>query len=238
MATTSLLCRSNRPLQMFRLALLLLGAMMLIFDAIGFASYKDFIIFVGETDTGMQQDMDDSKGFYALPFYPDILTTAFYTLILALVYRRNRAPSFSSVAEVPASSSPFLSFSAWCVLRILFTLVLSGLMLYAPFKEIGDILRVVRIFKKISESRGKGFTQNFGTWYLCGSRPSSDDQGSAVSGMWLWNGCVIRRTRSIIAIAVGFLILVELAWSLKKAQEKKRSVSPRTTAIENENEKK
>ena len=71
-----------------------------------------------------QEGLVKVVGFYGLPFLPDLTIMALYTLILVLVYRRNRSAGFSYATMAPASSWP--SFPVWSILRILFTLFLSG----------------------------------------------------------------------------------------------------------------
>ncbi|GJJ71840.1 hypothetical protein EMPS_04197 [Entomortierella parvispora] len=157
-----------------------------------------------------------------------------YTLILVQVYRRNRVTAFSSAHEAPSSSS--LAFSVWSVLRVLFTLVVSGFMLFMPINEIDSILAVIRYKKIIAQMRGidNPHPTAFDTYYFCGPRPSFEEaQTSDIPVMWFRNGCVIRRAPSIVAIFVGFLILVELAWSLAKAHHKnKNDVRPQNIANE------
>jgi len=215
---------------MFRLALLFLGTMMLIFDAIAFAIQENSFDSLRQLYPELQED---DKGYYALYFLPDLFTMALYTLILVLVYRRNRSVGISSATVVRASSSP--SFSVWSILRILFTLFLSGFMLYKPVDEINWTRAMVRQMEKVAERMGRDNYLGFNALYFCGTKPTSANaRGIEVIMVWLYNGCMIKRTRSFIAILVGFLILVELTLSLKKAHAKNKTVSPQKLAFENE----
>lgn len=189
---------------------------MLIFDAIGLASWRYFIHFVVQGYPEMKESLDEGKGHYTLLFLADLLTMALYTTILTQIYRRNRSTGFPSTADVPTSSSPVSS--AWSVFRILFTVFLSGFILYSPIREI-DSVRI----------------SNFNVDMYCGPRPTlADVQLVAMDLMWIYNGCVVRYVRSIVAIVVGFLVLIELALSLKVAHTKNKNASSLTLASEDE----
>jgi len=212
MAIPSLLCRSSRSLRIFRFVLVSLGALMLVLDIVSTASNEADAAFLAR----LKRPGPDRGS--AVRFLPDLLTMALYTVVLVLDHRSNRITAAPSATVAPTSSS--LSTLPWPTLYVLFTLFLSGFMMFRPFKVIDSLRIIVAKLEAMfppSNSGVPGFTE----WYFCYPRPTPEDVLEAgVPLTWIWSGCVVSRARDFVAILTAFLILIELAWSLREAYRK------------------
>ncbi|KAG0054027.1 hypothetical protein BGZ83_012103 [Gryganskiella cystojenkinii] len=220
----------NRALQIFRLVLVFLAVMMLIFDGIGLASLKDEIVASRKNYPDMVFDVD--WGLHVLLFLPDILNMIFYTTILFMAYRSLRGSATTFTSSTAASST-----KAKLAIRVFCSIFLCGFLLYDPSAEIGSLQKFFREVEKAKResAKARGITLDeeeysvgfsFNSLYLCGSTPdktlmtiSEYDQA-----MWFFNGCVIRRARSSLAFFVSVLILVELVWSLRELRKNKQNM--------------
>ncbi|GJJ71838.1 hypothetical protein EMPS_04195 [Entomortierella parvispora] len=219
MTASSLLHRSSKSLQIFRLILVSLGALMLVLDIVSTVALEDswaYKIRALPPGSHSLNRTSADMAYYSVQFLPDLFTISLYTLLVVLARRGNR------VRDSPSTTQTSRMFSHWPALRVLFTLFLSGFMMFWPFKSI-DSLRIfiamMNSFLSSMQVEGGAKNPTFSQLYFCQLKPTPADLANEPNEplLWYWSGCVVARARDIVAILTAVLILVELAWSLKEA---------------------
>ncbi|GJJ71834.1 hypothetical protein EMPS_04191 [Entomortierella parvispora] len=135
-STTSLLNRSNRPLQIFRAALLFLGTVMLILDIMFTARIENVL---KQIDDFSSAGVLTNRGVYVPSILPDLFAIFLYSTLLYVVYRRNRTTAVEPTSSMAEAAPPKVLCTNWCALRTIFTLFLVGFMLFKPFQDIDKI---------------------------------------------------------------------------------------------------